>query len=83
MADKLRFDYINSLPPLIARFCGDKDIWWPIHDIEVSSALCRIDVCGRLQVKSFAEIAELKDENGTNYDPEKFWCDFKLEATHD
>lgn len=74
MSDKLRMDYINSLPqPFMARLYGG---WtWPIYDIEVETALCRIDVCGRLQVISFVEIAEITDEAGVKHDPEEWWVD--------
>ena len=74
--DKLRLEYINSLPqPFLARFCGERDMWWPIYDIAVDHAICRIDVCGKLQVKPFSEIMEIKDEAGNAHDPEDWWIE--------
>lgn len=73
MADKLRIEYINSLPqPFLVRFCGDKS-WWPVNDFEVETALMRIDVCGLLQVKRLAEVMEIKDGDHTLHDPDTFW----------
>jgi hypothetical protein len=74
MNDKLKMDAINALPhPLIARFCGG-DIW-PVHDIDVETGLMRIDVCGRLQVKEFAEVMEVRDGDGGLHDPDDFYND--------
>ena len=74
MNDVLRMDYINSLPqPFVARFCGG-DVW-PIYDIGVDIPLCRIDVCGLLQVKRFCEIMEITDANGVTHDPEDWWVE--------
>ena len=73
--DKLRMDYINSLPqPFMARLCGGGT--WPIHDIEVQTALMRIDVCGKLEVKKFSEAMEITDAAGTVHDPDTFWTDY-------
>lgn len=74
MSDLLRMDYINSLPqPFLARFCGDKTNWWPVNDFDVQTGLMRIDVCGKLQVKHFGEVAKIKDCNGDLYDPDLFY----------
>ncbi len=74
MSDKLRMDYINGLPqPFLARFCGDKDWWWPVYDFEVSTGLIRIDVCGKLQAKSFGEAMEIRDGDGVSHDPDTFY----------
>jgi hypothetical protein len=76
MADVLRMDYINSLPqPFFGRFYGDKNWWWPIHDIGVDAPLCRIDVCGKLQVVSFSDFAEIKDETGAVHNPDDWWVE--------
>ena len=76
MSDLLRMDYINRLPPpFLARFCGDKT-WWPVNDFEVQTVLMRIDVCGKLQVKSFGECMEIKDGNLSVHDPETFYVDY-------
>lgn len=73
MTDILRMDYINSLPaPFIARFCGDKE-WWPVNDFAVDAGLLRIDVCGKLQVKSFGEVMEIKDGYGRIHDPDDWY----------
>lgn len=75
--DRLRMDYINSLPqPFLARFCGDKE-FWPVNDFEVQCAIMRIDVCGKLQVKSFGEVMEIIDGDGVTHDPETFWSDWE------
>ena len=71
--DRLRMEHINSLPqPFMVRLCGSKD-WWPVYDIEVQVAWLRIDVCGKLQVCSFAEVMEIADETGAKHDPEDWW----------
>ncbi len=73
MTDKLRFDFINSLPqPFLARFCGDK-VWWPVESIEVECALVRIAVCGKLQIKPFSEVMEIKDADNETHDPDTFY----------
>lgn len=73
MADRLRMDYINSLPhPFLARFYGDKT-WWPVNDFEVGTGLMRIDVCGKLQVKSFGEVMEIRDGDHQSHDPDTFY----------
>lgn len=77
MSDRLRMDYINSLPqPFLARFCGDAD-FWPVNDFEVQTALMRIDVCGKLQVMRFSEVMEIKDGDLIAHDPETFWTDWE------
>ena len=76
MTDLLRMDYINSLPqPFLARFCGDKDTWWPVHCFGVDAAVCLIDVCGKLQGKRFCEIMEIIDGDGVKHDPEQWWVE--------
>lgn len=73
MIDKLRMDYINSLPqPFFIRFAGDK-YWWPVYDFEVQTGLLRIDVCGKLEVKSLGEAMEIKDGTGTIHHPDSFY----------
>lgn len=74
MSDRLRMDYINSLPqPFMVRFYGTKDWWWPVYDIEVQTATLRIDVCGKLQVCDFSDVAEIKDEAGEKHNPDDWW----------
>ena len=78
--DRLRMDYINRLPhPFLARFCGDKDTWWPVNDFEVQTGLMRIDVCGLLQVKHFSEVMEIMDGDNCRHDPETFWTDWEAQ----
>lgn len=73
VTDKLRMDYINSLPqPFLIRFCGDK-YWWPVNDFEVETGLLRIDVCGKLQFKSMGEAMEIMDGENTVHDPDSFY----------
>jgi hypothetical protein len=74
MTDMLRMDYINSLPqPLFVSQYGSRDWWWPVHDIEVQTGLLRIDVCGKLQVLRFGEIAAVRDAGGCEYNPDAFY----------
>lgn len=76
MSDLLRMDHINSLPqPFLVRFAGDKDWWWPVYDFEVQTGLMRIDVCGKLQVKEFGEVMEIRDGDGKPHDPDSFYLD--------
>ena len=78
MSDILRLDYINSLPqPLLVRFCGDKDWWWPVHDIDVETGLMRIDACGLLQSACFSEVAEIQDCNSVIHDPDTFYAEWQ------
>lgn len=73
MSGLLRMEYINSLPqPFLVRFCGDT-IWWPVNDFEVETGLMRIDVCGKLQVKTFGEVMEIRDGANQSHDPDTFY----------
>ena len=77
MSDRLRMDYINSLPqPFIARFYGGDE--WPVHDIEVQTGLLRIDVCGLLQVKRMSEVKLFRDADGVEHDAETFYSDYEV-----
>lgn len=72
--DKLRFDFINSLPhPLIAQFYGGDE--WQIHDIEVQTGLMRILVCGMLQVEDFSSVKGIRDGDGQLHDADLFYTD--------
>lgn len=76
MTDVLRMDHINSLPqPFFVRQYGSRDCWWPVHDVEVRTALVRIDVCGKLQVISFGDVAEIQDATGQSHDPDTFYAE--------
>lgn len=73
--DKLRMDYINSLPqPFMARFIGGDE--WPIHDIDVETGLLRIDVCGKLQAMHIADVRFFRDAEGAEHDAESFYSDY-------
>lgn len=74
--DKLRMDYINSLPqPFLIRFAGDKN-FWPVHDIDVESGCLRIDVCGLLECRHIGEAIEFLDADSNKHDPETFYSDY-------
>ena len=71
--DRLRMDYINSLPqPFLIRLWGDK-IRWPLEDIDVQTGLLRFDVCGKLQVSHIGEVAEFIDADGKSHEPDSFY----------
>ena len=77
MSDRLRMDFINSLPqPFLVKF-GGRDAWWPVNDFEVQTALVRIDVCGKLEAKNFVEVTHIQDGNGNTLDPDIFWSDYE------
>lgn len=79
MSDLLRMDYINSLPqPFTALLYANEGWWWPIYDIAVDAGICRIDVCGKLQVIDFSDIKTIRDETGADHDPEDWWTDAAL-----
>ena len=72
----LRGDYINSLPqPFYVRLYGGKDWWWPVNDIGIDVPLLRIDVCGKLQVVEFSDVAEIKDDAGDFHNPDDWRSD--------
>lgn len=72
--DRIDLEKINSLEhPLIARmYGGDR---WPVHDIDVETGLIRIDVCGKLQTKNFAEVSHLYEANNKPHVAHKFYVD--------
>jgi hypothetical protein len=77
MGDKLRMEYINSLPqPFVAHFYGGDE--WPVHDIEVQTGLLRIDACGKLVVKSIGEVAFFRDVEGVEHDADTFYQEVSL-----
>jgi hypothetical protein len=70
--DVLNGDAINALePPLIGVFYGGGR--WPIHDIGTDSPILRIDVCGKLSVKRFADLRYIEDANGVQYEADSFY----------
>lgn len=69
MADLLDMDYINSLP---------QPLWddgWPVYDIEVSTGLYRIDVCGLLEVRHMDRCLTMKDAIGKTHYTGDFYTD--------
>lgn len=76
--DKLRLDYINSLPqPFVAKLLGDKTFMYGVECIDVETATLRIDVCGLLQVIGISEVREFRDDAGNVHDPDTFWVDYE------
>lgn len=83
MADTLDEDIINGMPqPFIVRLCGDKETWWPLHDVDVETGLMRINVCGLLEVKRFSEVMEICDGHGRSHNPETFYLDIEECGNH-
>lgn len=39
--------------------------------------LLRIDVCGKLQVMEFSDVAEIRDEAGDYHNPDDWWNEDK------
>lgn len=73
--DRLKMNFINSLPqPFLVRFVGDK-IKWPLESIDVETGALRFDVCGKLQVSHIGDVAEFFDADGGQHDPESFYYD--------
>lgn len=71
--DKLKADEINRIPgPFLVRFFGS-DWQWEVIDVEVETALIRINVCGLSEVKCFCEVADIQDINGQHHDPDELW----------
>lgn len=72
--DKLKKDYINSLPqPFIAVFYGGDQ--WPLEDIDTQTGMLRIDVCGKLQVKHIEDVKHFIDANGDIHEVNSFYVD--------
>lgn len=79
MSDRLRMDYINSLPqPFMARFYGGDE--WPIYDIEVGTGLLRIDVSGKLQVMHIGDVKFFRDADGVEHASDTFYTDYEPES---
>jgi hypothetical protein len=75
MADLLDFDWINSLGQLYTSQYSGTGTWWPVYDIEVQTGLLRIDVCGKLQIMHIDDVMKFKDDGGTEYSCDDFYCD--------
>lgn len=79
MSDCLRMDYINSLPqPFLVRFYGGKH-WWEVYDIGVDVPIVRINVAGKLEVHHFSDVAQIRDLEGSEHNPD----DWYVEARHE
>lgn len=72
--DRLRIDYINSLPqPLWAEtWKGDK---WPVETICVQTGLVQCDIGGKIQTYQFEDITHFIDDEGAVHDPGTFEID--------
>ena len=71
--DRLRLDYINSLPqPFLIRTWGS-NIQWPLESIDVQTGMLRFDVCGKLQIGHISDVAEFVDAENVSHDPEAFY----------
>ena len=72
--DMLDMAYINSLPqPFVGRLYGGSE--WPIFDMDVESGLVRIDVCGKLDVKTIGDFRCFRDDAGFEHLSEGFYLD--------
>jgi hypothetical protein len=68
-------ELINSLPqPLFGKGYG-RDYWWSIVDIDVETGLCRIDVCGLLEVKLLSDFRYIRDDAQTLHEPDSFYLE--------
>jgi hypothetical protein len=79
MSDILKMDMINSLPHPFYGSENGKDWWWPIVDICVQTGVCRIDVCGRLEVKHILDFRTIRDAGQVPHEPESFYLDYEAE----
>ncbi len=77
MTDRLRQDYINSLPmPLYASIDHSKKWFWPINVIDVETGCLSFDVMGKSQPSHIQDVAIFKDGEGNEHDPETFYTDY-------
>jgi len=53
-----------------ARKWGDADWWWPIIDVDLETALIRIDVCGMSETWDLCDCAQLRIGSGKIVDNE-------------
>jgi hypothetical protein len=72
--DVLDMTYINSLPqPIIGIEFGGSE--WSVIDIDVSTGLLRIDVCGLFQVMEISDFKKFRDGNGVERLSDAFYSD--------
>lgn len=77
MADRLKMDYINSLPqPFLIAFFGNPTEW-ELNNIDVETGLLQFNVCGKLQVEHIGMVKYFKDMNGIIHDPDTFYMEDK------
>lgn len=87
--DILRMDYINSLPrPLSAELRGSSKMVVGVIDIEVQTAMMRVDVMGMVDLLDLLDARWIIDDEGVKHDPYTFFVDYEDEvqvqgATHD
>ncbi|MEW8120052.1 MAG: hypothetical protein AB2792_23070 [Candidatus Thiodiazotropha sp.] len=76
MSDRLRMDYINSLPqPFLVNLIGG---WtFELHDIDVETGLMRINVMGKLDVLHVSDARNFVDADGNDHDPDTFYTDYQ------
>lgn len=75
IGDKLRIDYINSLPqPLMAKMIGGST--WPVYDLDVQTGLMRLDVIGKCDYSHIGDVVEFVDAYGNRHDPDSFYVDY-------
>lgn len=76
MTDKLRLDYINSLPqPFIAKFPSEQ---WEVYDIDVETGLVRVLVCGLLEIRHIGEVISFIDADNQPHYPDDFYIHNEL-----
>ena len=78
MSDRLKMDYINSLPqPLVAHFYGGSE--WPVYEIDVETGLMKIDVCGKIETRRhIGEVSFFRDMDGVEHDSDSFYVDERV-----
>lgn len=75
MSDLLDMTHINSLPqPFIVALLGGGE--WPVHDIDVTTGLFRIDVCGMLEANHIGEALCFIDSFGERHESDTFYADY-------
>lgn len=82
MSDKLRMDYINSLPqPFLVRFAGDKEWKQPVLEICVETGCMTIDVIGKSQPMHIGDAMEFVDADGVSHDLDSFYSDYEVDKS--
>ena len=73
--DRLRQDYINSLPQpfLIVQWDGTK---WPLIEICVETGFLAFDACGMRQPDHIGNVRSFIDADGVAHDADTFYSDY-------